>query len=402
MPVYNFIARDHAGRNFKGSLFGPSEQAVFFRLQKLGYVVVSVDEKTASDKPPLFQQAITQADVVIFTRLLGTVVASGIPAVDALAAIEEQTANLSFRRIIKEVREDVEHGSTMSAAFEKHPKIFPHLFTAMIHSGEISGTLVESLEKTSGYLERDLELRRAISNAFVYPKIVVTIAVVGIAVILLKFVPTIEGLYKQTPRFQLPVFTKILIDVSHFMTNNVIPIGVFALLLAAAYFLMKNTAAGRPYFEAFVMKLPIAGPLYKRMIIARAVHTLGSMLNCGVPLITSLESVKTVAGNAGIAKDLDRVVENVEAGGTMSSSLRLSPNFPPLVVYMIAAGEQSGKLPSLMTSCAEALEKEIQFMIKRLLIVLEPAITVFIAMIVAFIAIAVYLPFYNVFTMMPK
>ncbi|HOO57242.1 MAG TPA: type II secretion system F family protein [bacterium] len=402
MPHYDFVARDQLGRNYRGTLYGPSEQSVFFRLQKIGYIVLSVTEKEEKDKIEIFTQNITQADIVIFSRLLGTVVDTGIPLVDALAAIEEQISNTTFRKIIRKVSEDVENGSSLSAAFEKHPHIFPHLFIAMVNSGELSGRLSEVLEKASDYLESDMELRRSISNSFVYPKIVLTIAFVGIIIVMKYFIPAIAGIYAQTPKLKLPKFTKVLLSTSNYVSDNWIFFLALIAAMIAGYYFFKKSRMTRPYYDALIMSVPIMGTIMKRILIVRSIHTLGSMIECGVPLITALETVKSMTGNIYIEHDLDRVIENVEAGGTISNPLRMSRMFPPIVTYMIAAGEKSGRMHEMLINCTAVLEKEIQFMVKRTMIMLEPAVTIVVALVIAFIAIAIYLPFYQIMTLVPK
>jgi type IV pilus assembly protein PilC len=401
MPNFEFIVRDQIGRNFRGTLFGPTEQAVFFRLQKQGYVVISVTEKEAKEGIPLLTRRVTQGDIAVFTRLLGTVISTGLPAQESIAALEEQTENVAFRKVIRQVRIDLEHGMSLASAFEKHPKIFPHLFVSMIHSGEIGGNIPEVLERAADYLEKDEELKRSIKQAFTYPKIVMTVAVAAIFIIMFKVIPAYQKIYASS-KFKLPFATKILIDTSIFMTHNWLPLLITIGLLVMIFYYLKNHPSGRAYYDRFVMQMPLTGPINRRILISRAIHTLGSMLRCGVPLITSLETTKSVVNNYHIEKDIDAILESVEAGGSISSTIRLSKNFLPVTIYMISAGEQSGRMPELLISCSEALDKELTFLTKRLIIVLEPLLTIFVAMIVAFIAIALYLPIFNFLTFIPK
>jgi type II secretory pathway component PulF len=402
MPHYNFIAKDPMGRNYRGTLYGPTEQSVFFRLQKLGYVVISVTEKDERKGDSLFSSAISPGDVVIFARLLGTVISTGLPAVDALAAIEEQTENISFKRIIRGVREHVEQGGTITSAFEKHPKIFPHLLTSMVGSGELSGKLAEVLERAAGYLEREQELRRSISTAFIYPKIVLTIAVSAIVPLMWYVVPSLANLVKSA-HFRLPTSTRILLGADNFFVANKPVVMILVALLVMGLIFFKYHPAVRGYYQALVMKLPILGPINRRITISRTVRTLGSLLSCGVPLVTAIESVKSVVYSKPIEDDLDRVIESVEAGGTISSPLRLSRNFPSIAVYLIASGEQSGRLSELLEVCSNAIDKEIEHFIKKFIIFLEPAVTVFVALIVVFFAFAFYLPIMQIiYSQMPK
>jgi type IV pilus assembly protein PilC len=401
MPNFEFVVRDHIGRNFRGTLFGPTEQAVFFRLQKQGYVVLSVSEKEGKEKTPFFGGSVTPGDIAVFTRLFGAVLSTGLPAQEAIAALEEQTENVMFRKVIRQVRIDLEHGMSLSAAFEKHPKIFPHLFVSMIHSGEIGGNIPDVLERVSDYLEKDEDMKRSIKQAFTYPKIIMGVAVVAVIIIMFKVIPAYAKIYAQS-KFKLPFATKLLIDVSNFVSAHWIPLAALAGLLFMFYFYIKNHPSGRAIYDRYVMQMPLTGKINRRILISRTVHTLGSMLRCGVPLITSLETTKSVVNNYYIQKDIENILESVEAGGSISNVIRLSKNFLPVVTYMVSAGEQSGRLPELLVSCSEAMDKEIAYLTRRLIIILEPILTIFVALIVAFIAIAMYLPIFNFLTFIPK
>ncbi len=401
MPNYDFVIKDHLGRNYRGTFFGPTEQAVFFRLQKSGFIVISVTEKQEKEGFSLFGQSVTTGEVAIFTKLLATVIRTGLPAQEAIAAIEEQTENRSLRRVIRQVREDIEHGMSMSAAFEKHPKIFPHLFVSMVHSGELSGNISEVLDRIAEYLEKDNDLRRSMKQAFTYPKIIFTIAIGAMIIIMTKVIPAYSKIYAQT-KVKLPVMTSMLMQMSDFFQKHWLPVFAVIGLLVMGFIYLKNSPAGRPVYDMFVMKMPFIGPINNRILISRAVRTLGSMLKSGVPLITSLETVSSIVNNYHIEKDIERILENVEAGNTISSSIRLSKNFLPIVIYMFSSGESSGRLPDLLLSCSDVIEKEIAFLTKRLITILEPMLTIFVALIVAFIAIAMYLPIFNFLTFMPK
>lgn len=399
MPYYNFVAKDQNGRNYRGSLFGATEQAVFFRLQQIGYVVLSVTEKrSANDTFQILPPRVTIEDIALFSRLLATVVEAGLPAVDALAALEEQTENTTFKKIIREVRENVEHGSSLSSAFEKHPKIFPHFFVAMIRSGETGGNLSEVLEYLADYMEKDQELLRGMASAFAYPKFVL-IMICMLLVVLFRWVfPVLRNFYAEANNMKLPRATKLLMDGCGFIVDNKVPLGVGLAVLVISFFVFKTSKATRPVYDRMVLSLPFIGPINRRLTLGRTVRTLGSMLMCGVPLITSLETTKSLTNNQQVAKDLGEVIKSVETGGTISSPLRMAASFSPLAVYMISVGEHSGRLPDLLNSCADAIDKEIEHLVKQFLLVLEPAMIVMIAIIVGFLAIAIYLPVFSTFT----
>ncbi len=406
MPHFTFVAKDSHGRNYRGSLYGATEQSVYFRLQKLGYVVLAVTEQTeVSEDAPLLPQRITNEDKVVFAKLLSVVIDAGLPAVDALAALEEQTGNFTLKKVIKKIREDVEHGMSLSSAFEKHPKVFEHYFISMIRSGESAGNLAEVLIRLSTYMEKDHDLRRSLKGAFIYPKIVLTIAAFAVAFLMVFAIPKISKFYESQggpgSSFQLPKITQIMVNTSNFIAHEwqfdiAIVLGIFAIV----YFL-KYTAQGKLITNRLYLKIPIYAQLYKRILVSRFTRTMSSMIYCGVPLLSALDTAKGVLDNHLIELDVDKMIETVETGGNMSSALRLSQYFPPLVVYMISAGEHSGRLADLLGTCSGALEKEIEYYTKRLLLYIEPLVTIFVALVVGFIAIAMYLPIFNI-VMAPK
>lgn len=400
MPYYEFIAKDQNGKNYRGSIFGVTEQAVFFRLQQIGYVVLSVNErKSVNEGVEILPPRITIDDISLFSRLLATVVEAGLPAVDALAALEEQTENTSFKKVIRKVRNDVEQGSSMSSAFQKHPKVFPHFFVSMVRSGEAGGNLPIVLEYLSGYMEKDQELTRGLRSAFAYPKFVLMLIAMLVGVLFKWVFPVLKEFYEDTPdNVKLPPATKMLMGGCDFVAQNLVALGVIAVLLLIAFFIFKTHDSTKKIYDRFVLSLPLMGPINRRLSLSRTIRTLGSMLMCGVPLVSALETTKNLTNNKQVEMDLEQVIRSVETGGTISTPLRMSNSFSPLSVYMISVGEHSGRLPQLLNSCADAIDKEIDHLVKKLLLILEPALIVMIAIIVAFLAIAIYLPVFSTFT----
>lgn len=400
MPYYNFIAKDPNGRNYRGSLFGVTEQAVFFRLQQIGYVVLSVTEKNSpNDAIEILAPKITIEDIALFSRLLATVVDAGLPVVEALAALEEQTENTSFRKVIRKIRYDVEEGTSLSSALHKYPKVFPHFFVSMVLSGEAGGNLPEVLEYLSRYMEKDQQLTRGIRSAFAYPKFVLVL-ISGLLVVLFRYVfPVLQKFYDDAPgNIRLPRATSLLMSGCSFVSEHSIAIVVSLVVFSLSFLIFKKHDFTKHIYDKMIFSLPLMGPINRRLSLSRTIRTLGSLLHCGVPLISALETTKNLTNNKQVELDLEEVIKSVETGGTISSPLRMSTSFSPLSIYMISVGEHSGRLPELMGSCADAIDKEIDHLVKQLLLILEPALIVLIAIIVAFLAIAIYLPVFSTFT----
>lgn len=394
MAQFEFVAKDVFGKNFRGTLFAPSEQTVFFRLQKQGYVVLSVTEKEAR-----FQGSVHQPvgidEIVIFSKLFAAVISAGLTPVDAIAALEDQTEHPILRRVLKKVRIEVEQGHSMSTAFSHYPKAFPPLFVNMVQTGEVGGNLAKVMDRLTIYLEKDQEMRRSVRSAFTYPKIVFIFATIGIGYIMGFVVPAFQRIYKQLRNDMLPAPTKMLIFISDQIQTRWWFIIAAAISLVGLYLYFRFSKWGKPKYDRLTLALPVLGRINLRVCVSRMTRTLGSMLSCGVPLLTALDTVRVVIGNTEIENEIDKIIQSVQIGGTISGPVRISGKFPPLVSNMIAAGEQSGRLPELLDKCADALDRELEHYVKRFLFMLEPLLTVMIAVVVGFIAIAVYLPIFN-------
>lgn len=399
MPDYDFIATDHQGRNFRGRLSGPTEQLVYNRIQKLGYVVLSITRREKKDSVPFIVTKVTQDDIVIFTKLLAAVLGAGLPVNDALTALEEQIEKYSLKKAIREVRIDVESGMALSNAFAKHTKVFPNIFVSMVRSGEMAGNIAEILDRLSLYLERDQEVRRSTKSAFLYPKVILFIAS-GAIIYLLRFVvPAFIRVYQQLNMYdKLSWSTKALMNISSFTVDYGLYLVGSIVFIVPLFLWFKSSPATRPIYDRMILAIPFFGKVTSRMSIARTVRSLGSMVESAVPILDALDTSKMVLNNKVIEDDIERVIENVELGGNISTPLRLSRHFPPIVIYMVAAGEHSGRLPHLLQKCADAMEKELEHTSKRLLFVLEIGLIIIVAVVIAFIAIAVYLPMFELIT----
>lgn len=396
MPIFEFVAQDKQGKNFRGLLTGTNEYFVFYKLQKLGYSVVSINEKSGASREFKLKRKITLDDLVVFTRLFATVTNAGIPLDTSLSALEEQTEHEQLKKVIKGIRTEVERGASLSAAFAKYPKTFPSLYINLIKAGESGEQLDKVLNRLAIYLEKEKETKATIKAAFTYPKIVGLIVSFAMVFLVVQVVPAFQKLYKQL-NIKLPPSTIILLNVSALVHRYWWLILLVAGLLFIAFLKFKTTEYGKKMLDMLLLNLPGGlGKANRRMCISRFTRTLGSMLSCGVPILTSLKTANAIVNNTTLSKEIEKVCRSVEEGGLMSTPLRTSEVFPPVVVYMIAAGEQSGRIPELMEKCADSLDKEVEHLLKRFLTILEPMITVCITFFVGFIAAAVYLPIFSI------
>ena len=399
MPSYDFIAKDHSGRNFRGTLSGSSEQNVYGKLQRLGYVVLTINRREHDEKKPFIVSNVTQDDVVVFSRLLSTVMASGIPVTEALAALEEQETNYNMKKVIRAVRREVEAGVSLSDAFAQHPRVFPNLFVSMVRSGEIGGKITQVLDRLSDYLERDQEIRRAVQQTFFYPKLVFIITSIILAGLMYYIIPRYKILFLKVGVIErVPFMTRVVIAISDLLTMHGIEVLGGIAVLVTLFYWAKSSPIMRAMMDRFSMAIPFYGPLTARIAMSRMIRCAASMLQSGVPLIDTLDTSRRILDNSVIDSDIDRIIENLELGGDLASPMRTSRHFPPVVVYMVSAGERSGALAEMLIKCAEALDKELKHTLSKLLLVLQIGLLLCVAAIVVVIAVAMYLPVIEILT----
>jgi len=398
MPAYDFIAKDNSGRNFRGTLSGSNERTVYAKLQRLGYVVLTINKRADSERTPFIVANISRDDVVVFSRLLSTVMAAGIPVSETLAALEDQETNFNLKKIICSIRAEVESGVALSDAFAQHPRIFPNLFISMIRSGEIGGDITGVLNRLSDYLERDQEVRRAVDETFFYPKLIFFVASVIITGLLYFIIPRFKMLFIKVGVTDLPWMTRGVIFISDCLINYGLQIAGGIVILIILFFWAKSSPALRAVMDRISMSLPYYGALSSRIAMSRMIRSSGSMLETGVPLLDTLETARGILDNCVINDDIDRVIENLELGGDMASPMRASRHFPPVVVYMVSAGETSGSLAEMLNKCAEAIDKELKYSLGKLLQVLQVSLLLCVAAIVICIAVAMYLPVIDILT----
>lgn len=393
MAVYDFIAKDHSGRNFRGTLAGVTEQFVYSRLQNLGYVVLSITKIDAKEKPPFIIPRISLDDIVVFNKLFSTVISSGVPVIEALSALEDQIDNWSLKIVIRQVRIDVQSGVSLSDAFAAHPKVFPTLFVSMVRAGEISGDISDVMDRLSDYMEKDQEVRRSVASTFFYPKIVILVAGSAVTYLLRMIVPQFRHIFEKLGLTEkLPMVTKAVLAISGVIVNYGVHIAAVIAALLLVWLWMRSTQTGRALLDHAYMRLPYLGRVNGRIAMSRMVRAAGSMLTTGVPLLDALDISKNILDNKVIEQDVERVIENVELGGDISGPLRTSRHFPPIVIYMVGAGERSGRLAELLSKCADAMDKELKHILNKMLVVLQIGLLILIAAMVMAIALAMYLP----------
>ena len=398
MPVYTWKGKTRQGTVTAGVMEAASEEAVMTQLrgQMLTPVKVKVKPKDISEYLGFLKQSITTKDLVIFTRQFATMIDAGLPLVQCLKILGDQQENPTFKKIIDEVRNDVEQGSTFADALAKHPKPFDALFCNLVAAGEVGGILDTILNRLAVYLEKADALARKVKGALVYPTTVLVVAVGVVVLLLVKVIPTFEKMFADFGG-ELPGPTKVVVAVSNFMQEWIGIALVAATVAIIAFFqARKHSYKFRRATDAMFLKAPVFGSLLRKVAVARFTRTLGTMIASGVPILDGLEIVSKTAGNVIIEEALDKVRTGISEGRTIAEPLGESGVFPGMVVQMIAVGEETGAMETMLSKVADFYDDEVDGAVDALTAMLEPIMMVGLGGTVGSMLIAMYLPIFKI------
>jgi type IV pilus assembly protein PilC len=395
MPSFTYLAREAAtGREVRSSLEASSEQAAIAALLNRNLLVVSIQErigkkgKTAGGKVAL-------ADLVVFTRQLATMIDAGLAVVQSLQALEEQTTNKVMRDVIKDICTRVEGGDNFSSALQKHPKVFNRLYVCMVEAGEKGGLLAEILARLATYLESTARLRKKVKSAMMYPT-AVTIIAIGITIFLLvRVVPTFAEIFNSLGG-KLPAPTQFLINISSFMKSYILYLLIIGGILGYAWFAYIKTKPGREFWDRTRIRLPIVGPIAHKICLARFSRTLASLVRSGVPILEVLSIVANTVGNVVMEKAIRIAAGHIERGEGISSALGKHPVFPSMIIRMMTAGEQTGKIDAMLERVSDFLDEEIETTLAGLTSLIEPILIVFLGVVIGGIVICMFLPLFKI------
>ncbi len=398
--TFAYKVRDGGGKVREGVLEGSSRGAVVAALRERGMTPLKVEQKKSSAlqmdiKIPGLSGRVKGKEVAIFARQFATMVNSGLSLIRTLAILEDQTENPALSKVISEVRADVEKGSSLSVAMVKHPKVFNELFVAMIRAGEVGGVLDETLDRLADMMEAAHALRSKVKSAMAYP-VVVLFLVVGIVFAMLMFVvPMFENMYAELGG-DLPVPTKILIAAGNALTTYWFMF--FALVIGGIWGFRRyiKTDEGRNQWDAFKLKVPIFGNLLHKTALSRFSRSFSVLSRSGVPILSALEIVSQTSGNRVMMKALDDVQASVKKGESLSGPLEHHKVFPPMVSQMMTVGEETGALDEMLSKVADFYDREVDDTVAALTSLIEPLLIVVLGVTVGGILIALYLPMFNV------
>jgi type IV pilus assembly protein PilC len=335
-------------------------------------------------------------DMVVFSRQFSAMIGSGVAMLRTLTIISEQCENQKLKVVLTDVRNQVESGSNLSDAMAKHPLTFDRLFIAMVKAGETGGILDAVMKRVAEFLEARQKLNDKVKAAMAYPIVALVVAVVVFWAMLTFVLPVFQGIF-QGMGGDLPEFTKMLIGLSQIMRSFWMVLVVAA--GAAAYYMFKQwvaTPAGRYTFDGWLLRLPVFGEVIKKVAVARFTRTFGTLIHSGVPMLTSLDVVKETAGNAVLSKGVEEIHKEVRQGGTLSKPMSKLPLFPPMVVQMVAVGEETGRLDEMLDKVADFYDDEVENSVEALTSVLEPILVVFVGGIVGSVVVGMYLPIFSI------
>lgn len=397
MPqLFAYKARNLSGKLLTGKIEAESRDAAIAQLRNRNYYVVQInpamDFKLDLDK--LLNLKIKVKDLAVFCRQAATMIEAGIPLLQCLNILTQQTESKKLREILKAVVMDIENGKSLSEAFRIHQRYLPGIFIDMLTAGEVSGTLDQAMDRLANQFEKDHELKEKIKSAMTYPLVIGAFAFLAMVILLVVVVPVFVEIFEQVGA-ELPLPTRIMLGFSKACTNFWFLILPAPLLL---YFGLKSFAAtdrGKVITDRLLLKLPVYGKLTQKTITARFARTLATLLKSGVPLMQSLESVENVVGNTQVTKIIKAARENIKEGENMSPILLNASFFPPMAVNMIAIGEESGALDALLEKVAIYYEQEVETLVAKLSSVIEPLMIAGVGIMVGFIAVSIYLPLFG-------
>jgi type IV pilus assembly protein PilC len=398
---------DLAGAASAGEVEAESKAQVTEQLRQRGLIVLDVAEKASPVNIEDFfkrWQSVDMRELAVFSRQFATLVASGMPMLRTLHTLEEQTQDDAIKEAVAGVRADVEAGSTLEQAMERHPRVFDRLFRAMVRSGEQSGRLEEALDRIAFQVEKADALRRQVKSAMMYPALVFGFAVVVLIAIVMFVIPVFANIFKELSEEHpeeasgLPAPTALCVGVSNMLTGYwflILPglaIGFFA------FFRWKKTDRGKEIWQRFTLRIPFKiGDVIQKVALARWSRTFSGSVSSGVPMLQSIKLTGQTAGNVVVEHAMDDVYASVKRGGSIAGPIERNPIFPPMVGHMVAVGEETGQLEHMLSKVADFYEAEVDAKVKALTALIEPLMIVFVGGMVGFIVISMYLPLFSIY-----
>jgi len=395
MPMFDYTAKAAAsGQILKGQLDVPTRDDVIAFLRKSRMTPVSVREAPKDLKMPSFGSGVTTRDVVIFTRQFATMINAGLPLVQSLTILAQQTENAVLKDVTRQVVYDVEAGNTLADALRKHPKAFSDLYVNMVSAGEAGGILDTILLRLATFLEKNDALVRKVKGAMVYPGVIMSVAAGAIAILLIFVIPTFQSMFASV-NMELPLPTRVVIGASNFLTGWW---WMIILVAAGIFFAVRQyyaTPVGRRQIDGALLNAPVLGDVLRKSAVSRFTRTLGTLISSGVSILDGLEITAKTAGNMVIHDAVMKSRQSIAGGETIAGPLAESKVFPPMVISMVSVGEQTGGLDEMLSKIADFYDEEVDVAVSALLSLMEPMMIVVLGVIVGGMVVAMYLPIFD-------
>jgi type IV pilus assembly protein PilC len=396
MPVYLWEGKNKANQIQKGQLEAVSDEAVRAHLNRLRIVPTKVKQKPKDlfENVAFLQPKVKEKDIIIFARQFSTMIDAGLPIIQCMDILQSQQENVTLKKMLKDIKDQVESGSTLADALKRYPKHFDSLFTNMISAGEAGGILDVILKRLAAYMEKAARLKRRVKGAMVYPAITISVAVIVVAIILIFVIPVFQEMFAEFGA-KLPAPTMMVIALSDFVKSKIHYIIIALIIFFFAFKYYYRTDKGRLTVDALALKLPVFGLLLRKVAVAKFTRTMGTMLGSGVAILEALDIVAKTAGNRIVENAIYQVRSGIAEGRTMADPLQASGVFPPMVCQMIAVGESTGALDAMLEKIADFYDEEVDQAVENLTAMIEPMMIVFLGIVVGGLIIAMYLPIFK-------
>ena len=401
MAVFLYTGRTRGGQTISGEMEAGNREAVVARLRSQQVIATTVRSKPRDITIPGFAARVTEKDIVVFTRQFATMIDAGLPLVQCLEILASQQENKTFKKTMTDIRQAVEGGSTFAAALKQHPKVFSSLYANMVEAGEAGGILDTILNRLAQYMEKAMALKKKVKSAMIYPSTIVSVAVLVVIFLLVFVIPTFKAMFEGFGA-ALPLPTLIVLEASRIVRSYfLVGVGV----IVGAILGLKwwyGTASGRTSIDALLLRTPVFGLLIRKVAVAKFTRTLGTLISSGVAILDGLEITARTAGNKIVEQAVLRTRASIAEGKTIAEPLKASGVFPPMVVQMIAVGEQTGALDAMLSKIADFYDEEVDTAVANLTALLEPMLMVFLGIVIGGVVIAMYLPIFKLVTVVGK
>jgi type IV pilus assembly protein PilC len=411
MPVYQYEVADRRGSLSRGTAEAAEQAELITRFRERGQIVLSLRPTSAgamakgADLGPVragfresyrrMSSGVNLATVLLFTGQLAAMLGGGLHLVRILTALAAESTHKVFSKILERVRDDITAGSTFADSLAQHPHVFNQLYISIVRAGEVSGSLPLVLDTLTTYLEKTDAIRRKVKGAIAYPAVILTVAILIVMFMIIKIVPIFESVYTKA-NARLPLPTRVLILISSTIRSYLLVVILGVLLLGVLFYAMSQTPVGRRFFDTLKLRMPLFGSLIRKSIMARTCRTLSVLLNAGIPLIEAMETVSKVSGNSVIESAMADATQRMRNGGTIAETLRETGHFPGMITQLVATGEESGTLPTMLARAATYYEQQVDQAVATLSSLIEPVMIVVMGAIAGAVIFALYLPIFSI------